>query len=437
MERRGFLVRTGLLLGARAFAPALRPLGAQAPDPPSPDVDSWAKVKALFELDPRVAHLSSFFLCSHPRPVREAIERLRRDLDANPIRFFFENEERLEAATLQAAAEYMGVKPAEIALTDSTTMGLGLLYTGLKLRPQQEILTTTHDHYSTETSLRLLAERTGARVRSVSLYSRPETASLDQIVSTLSRSLRPTTRFVCVTWVHSSSGVKLPIRAMAAAIADANRGRAPKDRALLCVDGVHGFGAENTRVADLGCDFFIAGCHKWILGPRGTGLVWGSEQAWAEARPTIPTFDAPSFGMWMGVRPAAARPLAVQMTPGGFHAFEHRWALEEAFKLHGRIGQARIESRIHELNSRLKDGLASIPKVVLRTPRDAALSSGITCFEIDGLSAEHVATGLAQRHRVMASVAPYRTLYARLAPSLVNDDADIDAALRGVRALAG
>ena len=71
---------------------------------------------------------------------------------------------------LRAAADYLGVDPTEIALTDSTTMGLGLLYGGLALQQDQQTLTTTHDHYSTDVSLRLRAERTGATVRRISLY---------------------------------------------------------------------------------------------------------------------------------------------------------------------------------------------------------------------------------------------------------------------------
>ncbi len=436
MERRGFLVRSGLALGASAMLPALRPLRAQGGTGPSSDVDTWEKVKALFDLDPRLSHLSAFFLSSHPRPVREAIERLRRDIDSNPIYFFYENEERLEGALLAAAAEYLGAAPTEIAITDSTTMGLGLLYTSLKLRADQEILTTTHDHYSTETSLQLRAERTGAKLRRIALYARPEAVSVDEIVTNLKRALTPKTRYVCVTWVHSGTGVKLPVRAMADAIAEANSSREAKDRAIFCVDGVHGLGVDNVTMADLGCDFFIAGCHKWLLGPRGTGLVWGKQEAWREAHATIPTFDLRAYEMWMGIRPAEPIATPIRFSPGGFHAFEHRWALEEAFKLHGRIGKARVEERIRALNTTLKDGLAGMPKVALRTPRDPALSAGITCFEVQGLKALDVAVALGQRHRVMASMTPYRVQYARLAPSLVNSEQDVEAALRGVRALA-
>jgi hypothetical protein len=45
--------------------------------------------------------------------------------------------------------------------------------------------------------------------------------------------------------VHSGTGVKTPIAAMAEAVALANRGRASADRCLLIVDGVHGFGNQD------------------------------------------------------------------------------------------------------------------------------------------------------------------------------------------------
>ena len=166
--RRGFLVRTGLALSAAVLVEACsRTLASQHPSQKT--FTNWDDLRAQFSLSPRLIHLAAFFLASHPTPVREAIERHRAGLDADPIGYWVEQEEKQEAKVLQAAADYLGANPTDIALTDSTTMGLGLLYGGLQLRSGQEILTTTHDHYSTETSLRLRAERTGSMVRQIPL----------------------------------------------------------------------------------------------------------------------------------------------------------------------------------------------------------------------------------------------------------------------------
>lgn len=435
MYRRDFLVLTGHVLGAAA-ASALRSAEVFANKEASSAALSWDEVRSNFNLAPDLIHMSGFFLASHPSPVREAIEQHRRAFDANPIEYYFEYSDKAEAAVLGAASHYLSVDPRGIALTDSTTMGLGLLYSGLKLRKDQEILTTTHDHYSTENSLRLRAERTGAKVRKVSLYRDAAPKSVEEIVENVTKAVTPQTRVLAVTWVHSSTGVKLPIRAIADSLEPINASRDEQDRVLLSVDGVHGLGVDGTTMPELGCDFFIAGCHKWLFGPRGTGLVWGTPSAWSAATATIPTFDDASYSMWMGAIPPRPVPVGATMSPGGFHSFEHRWALNRAFQFHQTIGKERIAERIHSLNRQLKEGLAKMPNIKLYTPMARDLSAGIVCFDVEGITADQVVAALREEN-IVASVTPYKTLYSRLSPGLLTSPAEVETTLATVRKLWG
>ena len=438
IDRRNFLtgaLTTGALTtvaGARLALAAPPP----APAKPASDLSTWAGVRAEFPLSRDYIHMALMLLTSHPRTVREAIERHRRGLDDNPVVYGLANFGKLEDAVRAAAADYTGGKPDEIALTGNTTTGLALLYGGLPLRPRQEILTTTHDHYVTYEALRLRALHTGAAVRRIPLYAVPEKATADEIVGNLVKGVGPRTRAVAVTWVHSSTGVKLPIRRMADALADVNKKRAEADRVLLCVDGVHGFGVEAESVGDLGCDFFVAGCHKWLFGPRGTGIVWGRADAWKGHQGIIPTFEWAAFKLWMQGKTPESLPPGPRVTPGGFHAFEHRWALAEAFRFHLAIGKPRVADRIHELARRCKQGLAAIGgKVKLRTPMADDLSSGITCFEIDGMVPHKIVERLFEK-KIIASDSPYATSYARLTPGLLNTPEEVDRAVAEVKALA-
>lgn len=142
MNRRDFLVRTGLALSAGMLA-ADFPLPKVLAGPAQPlKLDTWQAVRDQFLLSRDIIHMSCFFLASHPTPVRKAIEAHRRGLDENPIGYWLDQSEKQEALVLRAAGDYLGASPTDIALTDSTTMGLGLLYGGLKLREGQEVLTT-------------------------------------------------------------------------------------------------------------------------------------------------------------------------------------------------------------------------------------------------------------------------------------------------------
>ena len=422
MERRSFLVRGGLALGAMAAAG--RGLGAAKAAPPKPGPDrpeDWGWVREQFELlDPKLAHFAGFYLVSHPKTVRAALERHRAGLDANPAGYQHEHGAELEDAVRAAAGEYLGVNGHdEIVLTDSTTQGLGVLYGGLKLRPDQEILTSTHDHpAATHGALRLREMRDGTKVRKVPLYADSARASADEIVGSVAKAISPATRVLALTWVHSCTGVKIPARAIADVVAAANRGRDEKDRVLLCIDGVHGLGIDDVSLPSLGCDFFAAGTHKWIFAPRGTGILWGREKLWADMVPLIASFSR-------GDRASTA------FSPGGFHSFEHRWAAAEGFALHQKIGKGRVQTRLHELNGAMRQGLSKMAHVDLHTPLSEELSAGITCFDVKGKTPRQVIDHLAERG-IVGSVSPYTPSCARLACCLWNTAEEVERAIKTV-----
>lgn len=432
ISRRHFLAAGGL--STAGVISASRSGRASTPAPLNSASD-WAKVRDEFDLARDYIHLSSFFLASHPRPVREAIETHRREIDANPFlhveRHMFEMPGRIRAS----AAGYLGGKPEEVGLTNSTTMGLAFVYQGLPLKAGQEILTTTHDHYVHHEAIRLAAERAGAGVSKISLYDDPASASEEEIVRRIRKAVGPKTRAVGITWVHSGTGLKVPVRRVAEALGEVNAGREEADRVLLIVDGVHGLGVEDEWVARMGCDFFVAGTHKWMFGPRGTGLVWARAATWGRQRPIFPAFEFGPFAAWMrGAAPPATME-ASWVSPGGFQAFEYLWALPAAFDFHARLGRPKVAERIHGLNEQCKEGLARMSHVRLHTPRGDRLSAGIVCFDVAGMKPEEVVERLLAR-RVIASTAPYAVSCVRLAPSLLNTPEEIEAALREVRALA-
>jgi len=107
-------------------------------------------VRDLFPLTPDWLHFASFLLVSHPRPVADAITHFREKIDRDPLWIeaaaFSDTEGRPFSAIKRALADYVGGQPAEICLTSNTTTALAMAYHGLRIRPDQEVLTTEHDH---------------------------------------------------------------------------------------------------------------------------------------------------------------------------------------------------------------------------------------------------------------------------------------------------
>jgi selenocysteine lyase/cysteine desulfurase len=421
---------TGGVAGGAVVGSTLTSLLTEAPrvpatvgDAPEFDPDDWANIRAQFPLAEGMVNLSTFYFASHAAPVRAAIEHHRAGMDADPLGYVRENQSRLDGRVARAAATYLNTNRSQIAFTDSTTMGLGLLYSGLRLGPGDEVLTTEHEFFATHEALRLRSIRDGVSVSRTRLYDDSAQANPDEMVHRLLAAIGPATRVVALTWVHSSTGVRLPVRRMTDAIAKVNGNRPEPERILVCLDGVHGFAAEDATPADLGVDFLITGTHKWLFGPRGTGLIWGRSSAWSRFTPIIPSFidtagDEP--GPWS--------------TPGGFHSFEHRWALAEAFEFLRAVGPRRVAQRTRALATMLKDGLAGIPSVRLRTPRSPDASAGLVCCEVDGYGPDEAVARL-RRANIVASSTPYQPSYLRFGPTILNSEADIEAALAAVRSL--
>ncbi|NIF27283.1 aminotransferase class V-fold PLP-dependent enzyme [Pantoea sp. Tr-811] len=421
-DRRTFLKQAGLLA---ASLPLGYPLAAsaQAVSPPPAGSGDWAAFRKLFELDANYAHFANFLITSHPKPVRDAIEAIRASFDRHPARLVdwdTHSEWKHEAAVRESAARYLEVNPRQIALTGSTTEGLGLIYGGLKIAPGQEILSTVHEHYAARQTMNFRTQRDGIAVRRLRLFEQPWLVSTDQVLSTLAAAIQPNTRVLGMTWVHSGSGVKLPVGEIGALVREVNRQRAEHERIVYVIDGVHGFGVEDMRFADLNCDYFISGTHKWMFGPRGTGIICAASSDLGQLNPSIATFSE-------------NEDFATSMTPGGYHAFEHRWALGKAFELHLQTGKAAIQARIHGLNSYLKDQLAGMPGVQLVTPPSPRYSAGFCFFRVDGQDSDDVSRYLNAQRIVVDAVSRDAGPVVRAAPGLLNTEAEVDRLVQTLR----
>lgn len=404
MERRDFLVGAGLL----AVAPTASSAGQ--------GVD-WGAVRREFRLDAALTNLGLFYLASNPREVRDAVDGFRRRLDANSHDLMPEQAQEVAVAL----GQYIGGAADDIAFVPNTTMGLSIVYGGLKLRAGQELLLNDQDHAWHQQAARLAAGRAGASVRIGTLYENPAKATEDEIATRLRNSITPQTRAVGITWVQSSTGLRMPVRACAAVVAEANRGRKQEDRCLLVVDGVHGLAAVHDDPARMGADVFVAGTHKWLFGPRGTGVVWVNPEVSGEIVPMLPSLSDRSETALLG--------------PGGFHAFEQYFGVQAAVRFHQRLGRDRVASRITELAGRFKDGLADVPGVVVHTPRDPATSAGLVCFDVPGHTGPEVVELLRQK-QIQITTASYRIPYARVGTSILNTPEEIDRTVREISALA-
>lgn len=338
----------------------------------------------------------------------------------------------------EAAARYLGLADPDdpealrqagsthLAIVGNTTAGLGLLYSGIAVRADQEIVTTRHDFAATLGAIRHRSHRDGTRARLVELYNDARTADADSIVDNVRKAIRDETRVLAFTWVHSGNGLKIPLARIGQLVEDINRHRFERDHIILCADAVHGLGVEDADFPSLKCHFIVSGCHKWLFGPRGTGIICGTPDAWQHVTPTTSSLRSGSG-------------TAIVNTPGGVHAYEHQWGLARAFRFHTDIGRAAISGRTHALARQLKNDLARLKGVTVVTPVDPDVSAGLVCFRVDRKSAYAVVRELFDDHSIRATASARDVndqVYVSVSPSIVTDERDLDALVCAIKAIA-
>jgi selenocysteine lyase/cysteine desulfurase len=224
----------------------------------------------------------------------------------------------------------------------------------------------------------------------------------------------------------------LPLDKISDIVVEENRKRDFSNRLIWTIDACHGLGNQDINLSKIACDFFVSGTHKWLFGPRGTGILFGRKSAWNQIVPTVPSFSKECYRTWRGQDMSSEITFAHALSPGGFHSYELWWSLPEAFEFMESIGKLNIQKRTEELNTMLKLGISDISDVKLITPIDTSLSAGINCIEIGNLTSDELVEKLLQKN-IVSSSGPYRKSYARLTPCILNTEDEVISTLDALK----
>ena len=388
---RSMFALSGVLVSARGLeAHPLRV--APVETEPEDDESYWNRLRWQFLIPSDQAYFNTGTLGASPRPVVDAVrehllyvEESLAEWDYSP-----DKPERLagyrpEEVLRSRIADFIGCDTDEVGLTLNATMGMNLVANGLDLEPGDEVLMTDREHGGGRSGWDVKARRTGTVVKEVPI---PDALSHpDEIVGAFEAALTPRTKVLAFPHITSGRGIVLPARRLVALA---------RERGLFSVvDGAQAVGQIRVDVRDIGADAYFFSPHKWLLAPKGTGVLYLRRDVQEKIWTTLASYqwDNHDDGMY-------------RLMQYGTHNLSLLRGLEAAIDFMSQIGPDRVEARVRSLGRHLREGLSEIPGVVVETPLHPELAAGMTRYGIGGLEGTVLQDELWRRRRIRVRGAP-------------------------------
>jgi isopenicillin-N epimerase len=343
-----------------------------------------------------------------PLPVVEALIERIRDYEVGGLIGWGPAEAGMNEARARLAV-YLGVGPDDLVFTRNATEGTNLVTTGIQWREGDEVLLSDEEHPSMELPWHYLQQQGRIRLRRFHV-----TADPGETLAAVRQAITPLTRLVATSHVFCHSGNRAPAGALAALCRE--RG------VLLHLDGAQALGQFPLDLGALGADYYTGNCHKWLLGPKGTGFLYLRPDSDAALRPchvgagSAARFD-PASGLTL--RESGHR------FEYGTRDFARFAALLPLLDWWGETGWDGAGRHMQRLAAYLKDSLQEVPGLVLHTAATWDNSSAMTTFSLPGRSASEVVSFLWEHHRILTR--PVEDWQAvRVSTALYNTAEEID-----------
>ena len=186
-------------------------------------------------------------------------------------------------STRRQLAQWCGVPPHRLALTENVTSGCVLPLWGLPFAAGDRMLISDCEHPGVVAACVELARRENLAIDTLPVKQlRGDQASTDAgVLRGLEERLTPRTRLVVLSHLLWNTGQIMPIVGVAGHL------QHHPQQPFLLVDAAQSFGQIPVAAAAAAADIYGFTGHKWACGPEGLGGVALSERVLEDAQPTV------------------------------------------------------------------------------------------------------------------------------------------------------
>ena len=392
MNRRRFLLGSAALpaLGGalRSRDPELPPQLPQAPVDPH-DETYWHGLRWHFEIPHDEVYCNSATLGASPKVVIHAIhdhmlhsEKMLSSSFYGTERPTFLGGYQDEPALRARVGKLMGCSMEETALTHNATMGMSYIAMGLRLQKGDEVVMTDQEHTGGRSAYDVRVKRDGIKIVEATIDLPPNDP--DRIVRAIAEAITERTKVVAVPHITSALGLILPVKRITQMVREKN------PDIFVVLDGAQSLGHVPVDVKEFGCDAYFSSPHKWLLAPKGTGVLYVKKESNTKVWTTI------ASGPWDFREDVGRRFSHIGTGNQSLHK-----GFEAGLDFLERIGMDVIHRRIKALGDRLRKGLREIDGVTINSSTHDDMCAGITSYSIRGWDGKRAEAHMFAKDKIM------------------------------------
>lgn len=273
----------------------------------------------------------------------------------------------------EEAQKLLNADPEEIALVESTSHGLNIAAQGIALEDGDNIITTNLEFIQVALPWCVMRKEKNFEIR----ICKTEDNRFD--VSSFAALADEKTKIIVMSTIEWCNGWQTDLKALGAFCKEKG--------IMLVVDAVQQLGVTEIDTKDCHIDILVAGGHKWLNSPYGTGVMYINKETLPKIKQSYAGYlntTVPEGG-WGAYWENPAAPsvhdwtfdeTARKFEIGGTSNYPGAIALGESLGLVNEIGIENIQNYIRELSTYCMDKIEEIGGTLI-THRDPEHLGGI------------------------------------------------------------
>lgn len=382
------------------------------------DEKFWELIREQFPLTHERIYLNTGGLGASPYVSIKAVQKRMDELEEISETG---HSEELWRTVKEKASKFFGCDPDELAYIRNTTEGVNIVCNGLPLKEGDEVITSTHEHVGNTISWLARQRRDGIRMK----VFIPSMQSAQENIDRIEKLITARTRAISLAHVTTATGQVMPVKEIGKLAAAHNL--------WYFLDGAQSVGMMPLNMREIGCHAYATSGHKWLIGPKGTGLIYVRKDALDLVRPK-----------WVGAYSDTGES---DMRTGEFtfnstaQRYEYGTVSAPLFVGLGaamdfllQIGIDNVWQRDHALGAALIERLNEIGANIL-SPQHPDEHSAMITFNLKNIEYQKLQTFLAEKFKLRTRGIYEGGLNAiRISPHIYNSFDDINRVIEGAKA---